>query len=618
MSLRTKLLVLFGLLAVAPLTALGVFDYFRSEHSVRRLLATQTGAVAERIARGTNERLALVRGNLELFANNQDTRRLISTGQDREQAERFLNEALTAARMPGVSLVFRDTVGREVLEIGGSSLEPSRASSPIDALVRPPPSHSIAVRIVDDAGRSIGAMTATLRIDQLFPRSVLEEHVGLNGHSIAVDRTAGVILLDPSPASAADRGLAALSAAHRGDSTRETVNYLEHDSAWVGAIAPVGEDGLAVLSSASLSEFSAPIAALRGANLFLALIVAVAVAISFFVLARRLARPIESLTLAADEIGRGNFKPELPSVERHDEVGRLTTAFGRMSAHVRETMQQLESSRHMAAVGAFASRNSSRDPKPTHVDQAESAKYSAWIDGATCRPAERRRCEICLSEIQRLDGVVRGALQLAQTSRRMPTSLSVHAALDGALSLMGEQLDAHGIAIDRQLLAEDDVVIGDANELRGVLLNLLVNAVDALPNGGRVRVTTAQRTETSPRSGSPSRTAGAAYRPTCTRRSSNRSSRRNDTAAAWASHSRRATSRSISVACRCGEIRVTWAARRSWSSCRWLAASGGRERSATRSRRGRRRGDSRDDLEQPRGLVVHGRLGPRAGPQRWR
>jgi signal transduction histidine kinase len=497
-SLRTKLLVLFGLLAVAPLTALGVFDYFRSEHSVRRLLATQTGAVAERIARGTNERLALVRGNLELFANNQDTRRLISTGQDREQAERFLNEALTAARMPGVSLVFRDTVGREVLEIGGSSLDPSRAASPIDALVRPPPSHSIAVRIVDDAGRSIGAMTATLRIDQLFPRPVLEEHVGLNGHSIAVDRTAGVILLDPSPASAADRGLAALSAAHRGDSTRETVNYLEHDSAWVGAIAPVGEDGLAVLSSASLSEFSAPIAALRGANLFLALIVAVAVAISFFVLARRLARPIESLTLAADEIGRGNFKPELPSVERHDEVGRLTTAFGRMSAHVRETMQQLESSRHMAAVGAFASQISHEIRNPLTSIKLNLQSIQRGSTARNASPAEQRALEICLSEIQRLDGVVRGALQLAQTSRRMPTSLSVHAALDGALSLMGEQLDAHGIAIDRQLLAEDDVVIGDANELRGVLLNLLVNAVDALPNGGRVRVTTAQRTGAQP------------------------------------------------------------------------------------------------------------------------
>ncbi len=492
-SLRTKLLVLFGLLAVAPLAALGVFDYLRAEDSVRRLLRTQTSAVAERIAHGADERLALVRGNLELFANNGDTRRLVSTGKSREQAERFLGDALAAARMPGVSLIFRDSSRREVLRVGAPAIDSGRSAA-IEALVREPPSRSMTLGIVDEAGRQIGTMTAAVRTDQLFPRAALDEHVGVDGYSIAVDRRTGAIVADPAGPAGGERGLVPIAASRAGaDDDRETVDYAEHDSAWVGSIAPVGDDGLAVLSAASLSEFSSPLAAWRGMNLLLALIVAAAVAIAFLILARRVARPLESLTLAADEIGRGNFRPALPAVSRGDEVGRLTAAFDRMSAHVQEMMQQIESSRHMAAVGAFASQISHEIRNPLTSIKLNLQSIQRGSAARNASPAERRALEICMSEIQRLDSVVRGALQLAQSQRRAPGAVSVHAALDAALALTGKQLDAQGVSVERDWAAARDVVVGDADELRGVLLNLLLNAADALPDGGRVRVTTAQR-----------------------------------------------------------------------------------------------------------------------------
>jgi len=493
-SLRTRLLVLFGLLAVAPLAALGVFDYFRSEHAVRRLLAAQTAAVAERIALGANERLALVRANLQLFANNDDTRRLVSAGQNREQTERFLGDALAAARLRGVSLVFRDTGRREVLRIGGSDGKATAVTAPMEAFVPEPPSRIVVVEILDDAGRRIGTMTAAVRVDQLFPRTALDEHVGIHGYSIAVDRATRTIVADPGSAFGGDRGLGSIGGSVGRDVIEiGAVDYTERDSAWVGFVAPIGDDGLAVLTAASLSEFSSALAVLRGMNLLLTLFIAAAAAIAFLILARRVARPLEALTLAADEFGRGNFKPSLPPITRHDEVGRLTAAFDRMVVQVHEMMQQVESSRHMAAVGAFASQISHeiRNPLTSIKLNLQSIQRGSAARSATA--TERRALEICMSEIHRLDGVVRGALRLAQSPHRRLRAVSVHAALDAALSLTGKQLDAQRVAVERDLAAERDVVVGDADELRGVLLNLILNAADALPGGGRMRVATAQR-----------------------------------------------------------------------------------------------------------------------------
>jgi len=70
------LLGVFAALAVLPLVALSVFEYARSAHAVRRLIADQTAPLAERAAKQLGERLEIIDGDLRLVANNEETRRL--------------------------------------------------------------------------------------------------------------------------------------------------------------------------------------------------------------------------------------------------------------------------------------------------------------------------------------------------------------------------------------------------------------------------------------------------------------------------------------------------------------------------------------------------------------
>lgn len=76
MTLRGRFLLLFALLAVVPLVALAIFDYYRSDVAIRGLVAAQTGDIASRTADALRMRLDVVGADLALLANNDETRHL--------------------------------------------------------------------------------------------------------------------------------------------------------------------------------------------------------------------------------------------------------------------------------------------------------------------------------------------------------------------------------------------------------------------------------------------------------------------------------------------------------------------------------------------------------------
>src|SRR5204862_5175421 len=121
-----------------------------------------------------------------------------------------------------------------------------------------------------------------------------------------------------------------------------TLMYAERDSDRVASVASVvSRPEMLVLSSSAVDEFATPLNALRAVNLLLVLLAGCSAAIAFWLLSRRVTRPLAALTGAADEIGAGNFTPVLPP-RTEDDVGRLIGAFEAMTLHVRQMMDELE------------------------------------------------------------------------------------------------------------------------------------------------------------------------------------------------------------------------------------------------------------------------------------
>jgi signal transduction histidine kinase len=219
------------------------------------------------------------------------------------------------------------------------------------------------------------------------------------------------------------------------------------------------------------------------ANLLLALTLTAALAMAFVFVTRRTTRPLEELTGAAMEVGAGNFIPNLPKIG-DDEVGRLTSAFATMSGQIERTMAELQTSQQMAAVGSFAKQiaHEIRNPLTSiklNLQSLERDAHSGLVPSDS-----RRTVEICLEEIQRLDRVVRGVLSLGKTPSNGQRTIPLGAIVARALDVVGPQLVTQHIALQYDPPAGDFRIVAAEEQLVGMFLNLFMNAVDAMPEGG--------------------------------------------------------------------------------------------------------------------------------------
>jgi signal transduction histidine kinase len=90
-------------------------------------------------------------------------------------------------------------------------------------------------------------------------------------------------------------------------------------------------------------------------------------------------------------------------------------------------------------------------------------------------------------EIRRLDHILEDFLQFARPREFVPHDVDVATVVNRVVDLLGVQADRRGVRLERSLAALPSVA-GDEERLRQVLVNLGLNALEAVKEGGLVRV----------------------------------------------------------------------------------------------------------------------------------
>lgn len=504
MTLRTKFFALFTLLAVIPLVAVGGFGYLRSMRAVESLVATQVEQIARTAARQVGNRYALHEANLLLLAGNAETQRLYearASGDSsaiaaaRSTAVAYFEDAWRALGAGYEWIELRDGDGRIVHRMGGDRGGPPAAPG---GAASPRPLGWLTLRepIFDAThSREIGTVVAAVIPDAMLPFAALEARFGGSGYSVVFDRSTGRVLYHPRHAYwQRTIGELAGPAGWKIDplvfeGPEGAIAYREADSGRVAYFRSLDSPPWTVLASGSVDEFGAPFADSRTANLALIVLLAITVWVAYALLGRRATRSLAALTDAVDRVGAGDYAPDLPPVGQ-DEVGRLTAAFQLMVTQVRESLQQMEASSQMAAVGQFASQISHEIRNPLTSLQLNLQGLQRAVQHGRIPPDLARPVELCLKEVHRLDGVVSGVLSLARPRRTAAAPCSVHGVIEDALEVLRAQLGAAGVAIHTSFLAAQDTVLGDAEDLKSVLLNLCLNGAEAMTGGGTLHVST--------------------------------------------------------------------------------------------------------------------------------
>jgi signal transduction histidine kinase len=189
--------------------------------------------------------------------------------------------------------------------------------------------------------------------------------------------------------------------------------------------------------------------------------------------------------ISLDRIADSAGNPQEGIMQRG--LGTLLTL--RDTGSALELEQELEVSRRLAAIGRLTANvgHEVKNPINAMVVHLELLRGKLKGGGPDAQSAQKH-VEILSDEMHRLDRVVQ---TLADFSRPMDLDLRDHdlrRVVEQTMELAGEELKEHGVAVEFTAPAAAVPVRVDGELVRQALLNLLLNAMQAMQDGGLVRI----------------------------------------------------------------------------------------------------------------------------------
>lgn len=152
-----------------------------------------------------------------------------------------------------------------------------------------------------------------------------------------------------------------------------------------------------------------------------------------------------------------------------------------------ERQRQAERSERLAAAGQLLAGIAHGIGTPLNVISGN-AEYllSRMDDGAE----GRAELEIILSEAERIDRVMQQVLRMVRHSEPVLAMTDINALVEGVVRLADYQAESGRVAIETDLASDVPQIECDPNQLEQVIMSLVINAMQAMPQGGTLNVCT--------------------------------------------------------------------------------------------------------------------------------
>ena len=214
---------------------------------------------------------------------------------------------------------------------------------------------------------------------------------------------------------------------------------------------------------------------------------AVAAVLIGYGVAHLIARPIEALAGQMRGLA-GEAGGEDGASARRDEVRDLSEAFKSLLGSLRRAEAKLIGSERLAAVGQVAAAVGHELRNPLSGIKMSAQLLEKKL--ATLGEPDDESVKVILAEIARLEVILDDLRTFAGPPKLDAQPGDLNEVVRGVLFFMKRQLDHADVMIDDQLAADLPDVPLDAQRMRQVVLNLVLNATEAMPGGGTLTVHT--------------------------------------------------------------------------------------------------------------------------------
>lgn len=213
-----------------------------------------------------------------------------------------------------------------------------------------------------------------------------------------------------------------------------------------------------------------------------------------FFISRQISRPIHNLVTASKQLADGNLETKVELTSR-DEFGSLSHHFNRMAAALKErddrlkefTKRKIMESERLAIVGQLSANVAHELNNPL---QGIVTYSSLLLEQEVCEGPARDNLEKIAIQANRCRQIIRGLLDFSRQEKPHKTLININDLLRRCISLLENQASFQNISILKDFDESLPMIVIDPSQIERVFMNLMINAAEAMTDGGALSLTT--------------------------------------------------------------------------------------------------------------------------------
>ncbi len=236
------------------------------------------------------------------------------------------------------------------------------------------------------------------------------------------------------------------------------------------------------------------------------LVISVTISIS---ISRYVTRPVKELVKGTKKIAEGDLNHSI-SIKAEGEIAELASSFNQMTLdlkkadeklidwgktleqkvqqrteELRKTENQLIQSDKVASLGKLAAGVAHEINSPlTGVLTYSSLLLKAKKEG----DPDREDLEVIVNETNRCKKIVKGLLDFARQTAPQKTSSDMNEVIEKSIDLVSHQASMQNVKIEKKVKPDLPKTMIDVSQIQQVFINILLNAIEAMPQGGTLTV----------------------------------------------------------------------------------------------------------------------------------
>jgi len=368
----------------------------------------------------------------------------------------------------------------------------------------------LATPLFDSSGAAKGAVCATVGTNVILSM-VLRVSLGETGECYLVNREGAFLAHKDSHRILTENIAQSDSFRNIFNTEKAGTTYIDYRGIEVlGASAQVGGTDWALVAEQDKDEAFRSAVRLKHYIFLVAVLSAGGAFFLAWLLSHYVVNPIRKLSLAAKFLAKGEFDKAYIKTTRADEIGLLSRAFSDMAKQLQNRQRQLEQrmvlqeaeleetgvklkatqqaaarSQQLAALGRLASgvAHEIRTPLTSLKLFLESVESDIEIS-----PEYADDFQVAMNQIGRMEATINRFLDFARPQDPVFAWIDVDELIEDALLMVGPRARHQETAVEKSVKNSLPKIKGDEKQLGEVLLNLMLNALEAMGSRGRLSV----------------------------------------------------------------------------------------------------------------------------------